>query len=134
MSRSGYSDDGDSEQWAMICWSGAVKSAMRGKRGQAFLRELIAALDALPGKALIAESLQEDASPGEVCALGSVGLARGMDMSKLDPADWDQVAGAFKIAPALAREIMYYNDDWHSKDTPVQRWIRMRAWAASYCL
>jgi len=47
MSRSGYSDDCD-DQWSLICWRGAVKSAIRGKRGQAFLKEMLAALDALP--------------------------------------------------------------------------------------
>ena len=46
MSRHGYSDDCDNE-WRAIMWSGAVKSAIKGKRGQAFLKELLAALDAL---------------------------------------------------------------------------------------
>jgi hypothetical protein len=34
MSRSGYSDDIDSadDQWALIRWRGAVKSAIRGAR------------------------------------------------------------------------------------------------------
>lgn len=44
MSRSGYNDDCDG--WALIRWRGAVNSAINGKRGQAFLRELVAALDA----------------------------------------------------------------------------------------
>ena len=46
MSRSGYSDDYEPSNIAM--WRGQVASAMRGKRGQAFLRELIEALDAFP--------------------------------------------------------------------------------------
>jgi hypothetical protein len=37
MSRSGYSDD--LENWSLIRWRGAVASAIRGRRGQAFLRE-----------------------------------------------------------------------------------------------
>ena len=130
MSRSGYSEDYDGSTWDFIRWSGAVKSAMRGKRGQAFLKELIASLDALPNKALIVEELQVD-QLGDVCALGSVGLSRGMDMSKIDPEDWDQVASAFKITPALAREIMYHNDDGHRGETPEQRFVRVREWAVS---
>ena len=55
MSRSGYSEDCDG--WALVRWRGAVKSAIRGQRGQAFLRELLAALDAIPDKRLIAEEL-----------------------------------------------------------------------------
>ena len=38
MSRSGYSDDLDN--WDLIRWRGQVSSAIRGKRGQGFLREL----------------------------------------------------------------------------------------------
>lgn len=35
MSRSGYSDD--CYGWELICWRGAVNSAIKGKRGQSFL-------------------------------------------------------------------------------------------------
>jgi hypothetical protein len=45
MSRSGYSDDLD--PLALGRWRGRVASAMRGKRGQAFLREMLAAMDAM---------------------------------------------------------------------------------------
>ncbi len=55
MSRSGYSEDGD--QWQMIKWRGAVASAFRGRRGQAFLREMRDALDALPVKRLLRDEL-----------------------------------------------------------------------------
>ena len=68
MSRSGYIDDFD-DQWSLICWRGAVKSAIRGKRGQSFLRELRDALDAMPIKKLISDDLVRD---GEVCAIGAV--------------------------------------------------------------
>lgn len=57
MSRSGYSDDYDGDNWDLIRWRGAVTSAIRGKRGQAFLREALAALDAMPEKQLIAGDL-----------------------------------------------------------------------------
>src|ERR1700675_4829762 len=102
MSRSGYTDEMD-DQWALICWRGAVASAIRGKRGQAFLREMLTALDAMPEKQLIYEELEIQKSmshwgihdTGEVCALGSVGKARGIDMSELDPYDRETVARTF---------------------------------------
>lgn len=123
MSRHGYSDDMD-DQWALIRCRGAVKSSIRGKRGQAFLKELITGLDALPEKILIVEELEQD---GQVCALGSVGRLRGMDMSKVDPEDFDSVKLAFGIPEALAREIMYENDEYCRDDA--DRWQRMRKWA-----
>jgi len=99
MTRSGYSDD--CEQWSLIRWRGAVASSLRGERGQAFLREMIEALDALPEKALVENALEKD---GEVCAMGAVGLKRGIDMSKVDPEDREQVAETFGISPAMAAQ------------------------------
>jgi hypothetical protein len=130
MSRSGYNDyDGDGDNWSMIMYRGAVTSAFRGKRGQAFLKEMLAAMDALPEKKLVAHELEEE--DGAVCAIGTVGTARGVDMSKIDPDDAPSVSGAFNIAEAMAREIVYVNDeDGPSKETPEERFIRMRAWIA----
>lgn len=126
MSRSGYVYDMESE-WSLICWRGAVASAIRGKRGQAFLKELIEALDRLPNKRLIADDLIKE---GEVCALGAVGLARGIEaeMLDVDPEDYDSVADAFGIPNALAQEIEYLNDELHYK-SPEERFDRMRRWA-----
>lgn|SRR5271165_405918 len=125
MSRSGYSDDGD-DQWAMIRWQGAVKSAIRGKRGQAFLREMLIALDSLPDKRLIAEDLEKD---GEVCAIGTVGKLRGIDMSAIDPEEYEQVSAAFGIPQALVREIESINDEWVSYNaTPEHRFNVVREW------
>lgn len=125
MSRSGYSDDCDG--WALIRWRGAVKSSIRGKRGKAMLTELRDALDAMPEKVLIAHELQ-DAS-GAFCTLGVIGQARGLPLKDIDPEDSDQVAKQFGIAPALAKEIVYMNDEaaWYD-ETPQQRWTRMRNW------
>jgi hypothetical protein len=125
MSRAGYNDD--CEQWALICWRGAVNSAIRGARGQAFLNDLIAALDALPEKKLIAEELENE---GTVCAIGAVGRARGLDMSELDPQEPERVASTFGIASAMAREITYVNDECGRRnETPEERFARMRKWA-----
>jgi hypothetical protein len=125
MSRSGYIDD-DCEQWDLIRWRGAVNSAIKGARGQAFLAEILSAMDAMPEKKLIAHDLEKD---GAVCAIGSVGKARGYDMTEIDPEDHEVVAARFGIAHALACEIMYMNDKAtvHS-ETPEQRFERVRRW------
>jgi len=126
MSRSGYSDS--CEGWQLIMWRGAVKSAIRGKRGQAFLQEMIDALDAMPEKSLTESALEKD---GEVCAMGAVGLKRGIDMQQVDEEDREQVGETFGISAALAAEIAYENDEGSWRETPAERWTRMRAWAAS---
>jgi len=126
MSRSNYSDDYDIDQWQAIMWRGAVTSAIKGKRGQAFLREMIASLDALPEKKLVAGDLQREQS---VCAIGAVGLKRGVDMSKIDPENSEQVAHVFGISDALAREIVFMNDEYWDTVPPEVRFERMRRWA-----
>ena len=138
MSRSGYSDGLD--EWAMIRWRGAVKSAIRGARGQAFLREMAAALDAMPKKKLIADEIV--APSGDACAMGAVCLTRGLDVSDM-PALYDfeyeyteateDLAGRLGIAEAMAKEIAYENDEGtYRPETPEERWTRMRAWVAQH--
>lgn len=125
MGRSAYSEDMDNN-WEMIMWRGAVASAIRGKRGQDFLRKLLAALNALPDKRLIEGELEAD---GEVCAIGSVGRMQGIDMSLLDPDDYDGIASTFGISPALVREIEYVNDEWlNRRATPEERFESVRKW------
>jgi hypothetical protein len=129
MSRSGYTDDTE-DTWAMICWRGAVASAIKGRRGQVFFKELLAALDAMPEKRLIVDELEAN---GQFCTLGVLGAARGIDMSVIDPDDAEKVAREFNIAEALAQEVVYMNDEWGSYsgvETPEKRWARMRRWAA----
>ena len=133
MSRSGYTDDQDN--WQMIKWRGQVASAIRGKRGQRLLIDLLAALDAMPDKVLIAGDLET--TEGDVCALGALGKARGINMADIDPEDPPQLAAAFDIAEQLAQEIVYVNDehfDFHYDSgkrvevTPEERWVGMRKW------
>ena len=136
MSRSGYTDD--CEYFAM--WRGQVASAIRGKRGQQFLRELADGMDAMPVKELIANDLVVD---GQFCAMGVVGAKRGVDMEDIDADEPDKVARAFNIAPQMAQEIAYINDEcggnyktdengrWrYAPDTPAERWNRVRKWVA----
>jgi len=122
MGRSGYVDDCD----GLELWRGAVDSALRGKRGQAFLRELVTALDALPNKRLISGEL---VCEGECCALGAVALKRGKDVAGVDTYDRDELSDVFGIAPAMAAEIMWVNDERRTL-SPEERFEAVRKWAA----
>jgi hypothetical protein len=126
MSRSGYSDDYDNLQLGR--WRGIVASASRGKRGQSFFRDLIAALEAMPEKRLITSELEKE---GAVCALGALGKSRGLNMASIDPEDAEVVAANFNIAPPLAQEVVYYNDEFCDHKTPEGRWEFMHKWAKS---
>jgi hypothetical protein len=113
MSRSGYDGDND-DPLAHGRWRQAVRRAIEGKRGQALLRELVEALDAMPDKRLYSGSFAT--AEGEFCTLGVLGAKRGTSMDDLgdaedgcDPAD---VGRRFGIAAAMAAEIMYLNDEW----------------------
>lgn len=127
MSRSGYYDD--IENWDLICWRGQVASAIKGKKGQLFLLEMLAALDALSEKKLVVGKLELE---GSVCAIGAVGKRRGIDMSNISPEDFNEVAEKFGIVRQLAQEIVYENDEAsHFEETPEDRFKRMRAWVVN---
>ena len=153
MSRSGYTDNDD--PLATGRWRAQVRSAIRGKRGQAFLRELIAALDAMPVKELIADELVTE--EGNVCAIGAVFQMRGIDASNVDYRNPEDVAAKVGIASQMVAEIEYENDEcgyrfekkqlpetperpkwapdfrWERIDeTPEERWQRMRRWAEAH--
>ena len=139
MNRSGYSDDCDNN-WDLIRWRGAVTSAIRGQRGQNFLRRLAATLDAMPEKRLIKNEL-EHALGGRFCTLGAELHARGVDTltpeGDTDTGCPEKIAKILEVAPALVKEIMYENDEYgvyrHNKDTQDQsRWHHMRRWVENH--
>ena len=68
MSRYCDSDDYDWEPWMEGQAAGAMRSAIRGRRGQQLLRDLIAGLDALPVPELAAGAL-EDTETCCVCCI-----------------------------------------------------------------
>ncbi len=133
MGRSGYSDDCDSDIRIEL-YRQAVHRATTGYRGQHLLKKLRAALDAMPNKRLIAGNIQ-DAS-GQVCALGALDPTAPKYNDDEWDVEWDgharKLAKHFNVAPALASEIVYMNDEYDSwrnrAETPEQRWSRMRAW------
>ena len=139
MSRSGYSEDCEN----IGLWRGAVERAIRGKRGQAFLREMAAALDAMPVKELVADDVVRDSE--HVCAMGAVVVARKLDVTEVDVYDADDTAELLGIAGALAKEVAYENDECGDRvetegppryvggivfrrETAAERWMRMRKW------
>lgn len=155
MSRSNYSDDLDPLDYGR--WRAQVASAIRGKRGQQLLHELIEALDAMEDKRLYPGSFAT--ADGEYCALGALGAKRGTKMDDLgddEECDPALVGERFGIARQLAAEIMYLNDEWidewpfkrvmicgpmrpreqherwkrvHNEKAAEQRWKYMREWA-----
>ena len=120
MSRSGYVEcygEDAQERWQMIRWRGAVQSAINGKRGQAFLKLALSVLQSMDKKELCANSF---ASDGQFCLLGVVANHQGVDVSDLfefyceyrDNGDHAiELAEQLNIAPALALEIAFKNDD-----------------------
>jgi len=151
MSRHGYIDYDDGDISPGL-WAGILASATRGKRGQKFFVELLAALDAMPVKELHAHVF-DDPNEGKVCALGALARVKGVDTTKFDPDDdyaASVLARKFDVADCLTREAIYANDEGfrqrfirldHHRDhgvhwayvleRPDERWQRMRDWVAS---
>lgn len=122
MNRSGYTDDcdeDDADEWRRM-----VDAAIHSPEGQAFLRELAAALDALPDKWLINGSFVND--DGDCCAIGVVCKARGIDTAGMNDDGMECVAERLGVPWPLAAEIVNENDD--CRETPETRWQRMRRW------
>lgn len=128
MSRSGLCEADDLDILEFGRWRGAVASAIRGKRGQAFLKELLAALDAMPDKRLIKGELQD--GDGEFCAIGCLGAARGVDMSKFDIYDYEAIARELGVNEKLVQETEWVNDEWSR--TPEERWKQVRKWVVEH--
>jgi len=130
MSRSGYVDDLDMGQ--LNLYRATVDRTINGKRGQAFLREMAAAMDAMTEKVLIAsELINED---GDVCAIGSACKARGIDASNIDSECPDSVGFLVGISRTLAAEIEFINDEdgpYYRSEKPEDRWLRVRRWVGS---
>ncbi len=142
MSRYCDSDDYDWEPWMEGQAAGAMRSAIRGRRGQQLLHDLIAGLDALPVPELAAGAL-EDPETGCGCAFGAVRIHRGADVVPLhfDPTDpdidWRDLAEPFDISETLAHAVVAQNE-YSSKRNDEQsrrrRWQSVRAWAVGNLL
>ena len=126
VSRHGYSDDLDPLDLGR--WRGQVLSASRGKRGQAFFRSLIEALDAMPVKELGSGDMVDE--QGCDCALAALDRHRGGDPENLDPYDHKSLGREFNIAHQLSQEVMFINDECWPHNDKAKRWHEVRDWAA----
>ncbi len=106
-------------------WDANVRRSMKGRRGQRELRELEAALVALPEKRLIRDELTDEA--GGVCAIACYARHKGLDLSRFDPEDESDAVGVAAGMPRLvAWEVVAQNDIhcdtvWEVADGPIQR-------------
>lgn len=138
--------DGDedfSNQWALQAQ--ATERALRGKRGRAVLRELEAALLAMPQPRLALGTLVAD---GEVCALGALAVHRARKpgqtfeeaLAELDVEispdreryedsfdGVDTAAARLRLTTGLAFAVVYQNDDSRGR-TPERRYESVLAW------
>lgn len=138
MGRHGYNEDCYEDHLQLGRWRGVIASATRGKRGQAFFRDLVEALDAMPVKELIRGDLENE--EGAVCALGALGRHQGKDLSAIDietceeDYDWSPLGNVFDVAGPLTQEVMWENDEYYRDQSPAERWTRMRSWAIDQLL
>ena len=137
--RVSYSDE---EDWPgqFELWQANCRRSIRGKKGQAALRELEAALQALPHPRLGYDVLVEPT--GEVCAIGAMmvqrRIAAGMsreqaiaECSNVDSCD-TQEAGEWIGMPSLVAWSAAVENDEYRRETPEQRYERMLAWVRGY--
>jgi hypothetical protein len=131
--------DGDWEPWMDGQRAGALRSAIRGRRGQQFLRDLVSALDALPEPELSAGAL-EDKETGCCCAFGAVRRHRGAESAPLgfhpmeEDVTPDRLTEPFDVSPTLAWAVVSANEGWCSSNSPQarrQRFRDVRRWAAA---
>lgn len=108
MSRLNYADEEDRPgQFAL--WDANCRRSLKGKTGQRELRELEAALLALPEKRLIKDALTDDR--GGVCAIGCYARHKGLDLSKFDPEyESDEVGVEAGMPHLVAWAVVALND------------------------
>ncbi len=127
MSRS-FSDDFEEEfpnEYAFF--EKRLETSLAGKRGQNFLKELAAEMDAMPVKELVKGDLVT--KDGACCALGVVCKSRKINVEKLDPDEHLDVANVLDISLPMAGRIAWLNDD-DVDQNDADRWKRMRKWVS----
>jgi len=114
--------------------------SLQGRKGQAALRELEAALLALPEKRLIAEHL-EDAN-GDVCTIGALARFKGKitdEIKELGEYEMETVGERLGIPRMVAWKIVEITDiqlpgNFHHYNSPVSpeyRYEKVLAWVQS---
>jgi hypothetical protein len=126
---------------ALALWEHNVDASIKGKRGQKVLRELEAALEALPERRLIYGALAT--REGDVCAIGALAKAKGVlpvalisrhEYETLGPnEDWTESVDAGKrcgMTGVLAWAVGSLNDvdlghvDPEARYWAVLKWVR----------
>lgn len=106
--RIGYSEDedypGQFELWQANC-----RRSIKGKAGQAALRELEQALLALPEKRLIAGELEN--AEGEVCALGALKKYQGVEVESDPECEMEEVGVELGMPRLVAWKVVALNDE-----------------------
>ena len=146
MSRITYAEPNSLEE-ELRCWAfeGNMARAIKGKKGQRILKELEAALLALPKKRLISDQF---ATPeGDVCAWAALLLSRTLAagasrqeamgaMEKqidFEPNGWNAISGpsqVLKICVPLVWAIVERNEEYRGK-TPEETYERVLNWVQS---
>ena len=138
--------------------------SIKGKKGQEFLKKLLAALDAMEVNELHTDALKNES--GGFCALGCYANHFKLKTDDIYPDDALAISKSFGISQMLAMKIMWENDenlvdkkmgvdfllvgpvrprfpDWgrHDQvryvpdpDAPRKRWEAMRQWVADNIL
>jgi hypothetical protein len=104
--RFNYSEDedfpGQFELWQANC-----QRSLSGKIGQAALRDLLAALLALPSKRLIANELDDGEN---VCAIGALARYKGLPARTVEDADTQDVGIECGMPRLVAWKVVELND------------------------
>lgn len=148
MSRSSYSDDfGDEYPGQLELYRANVKRSMRGRAGQARLRELRDALLALPVKELhdgifVAGTREQP----QVCALGAwalhqaggdpfaAGAMLGRAGADADDLDTAKALSSYSWPELVVRDTIWQNDrdSYFRPETPAERYTRVLAWVEAH--
>jgi hypothetical protein len=139
--RNGCAEEEDFAGQAEL-WQANCERSLKGKKGQAALRELEAALLALPAKRLIEGELENEA--GEVCAIGALARFKGKENPKVGDSfgDFDELqanseeiervtvgfAQELGVPRMVAIAVVHENDDYWHASTPEARFAKMLAW------
>ena len=118
-------------------WQSNCRRSRRGKKGQAALRELEAALIALPNKRIQKDVFVERS--GETCAIGALMLHRkvsaGMtrqqaeeECAALDRDDTEEHGISVGLPRLVAWSVAVENDEWNREDSPEERYLRILGW------
>lgn len=133
MSRSGFYEMDDWDQESILAMgrnAGRIASATRGRRGQAFLKTALKALDQMEDKRLAGNTFGVG-DDGCMCLMTSIATetGHGSVLSVGRDSDDDEIcadmAAEFDVSEVLVRDLVWDNDANAPRD-PAKRWQWMR--------